>query len=309
MQEYKIDLKLGQDFNRAIVSSRRNRLWAWFLRRPSMLLPFEDVYTRLVVRGRHDRGYQTVPLDKIVGSQGRYGEFDRSFLPRTDRSAERWMRIRRAYYQERDLPPVELYKLGDIYFVGDGNHRVSEARERGQVAIDAHVTEFEVNVPLSPALDLRDLSAKKEQSDFFAWTNLVRLRPGCGIDVSTPGGYLDLIGHINRHRRELETEHPSRLSRDEAIAHWHDHVYLPAVAAIGQIRLPAALRRRLVADLYVAAANHQLLLAAETGQDVSMQEALHDYLHQFRWRVRLARAWRSTIRRWPVGPVGRPKPS
>jgi len=297
MQEFKIDRKLSRDFRRALFASRLNRVRAWLLGQPYMLLPFEDVYARLVVRGRHDRGYQTVPLDRIVGSQGRHLDFDRSFLPRTDRSEERWKRIRHVHYQDRDLPPVVLYKLGEIYFVGDGNHRVSEARERGQLAIDAYVTQFDVDVPLSPELDPRKLSDKEEQSDFFAWTDLARLRPGCDIEVRTAGGYLDLIRHINRHRRHLEAERGCQIGRDEAVAHWYDHVYLPAVAAAGQVRLPAFQRRRSAADLYLAVANHQLLLAAETGRSVSLHEALHDYLRQLSPRMRLARLWRSTISR------------
>ncbi len=309
MQEYKLDLRLSQDFDHARFSSRLNRAQAWLRRRPSMLLPFEDVYARLVVRGRHDRGYQTVPLARIVGSQGRHLDFDRSFLPRTDRGADRWKQIRRAHYQERDLPPVELYKLGDIYFVADGNHRVSEARERGQVTIDAYVTEFEVDVPLSPELDLHNLSGKEEQSDFFAWTDLVRLRPCCDIEVSSPGGYLDLIAHINRHRRRLEAEHPSHFSRDEAIVHWYDQVYRPTVAAISQMRLPAVLRRRSAADLYLAVAYHQMSMAAETGHTVDIHAAVHDYLLQLSWRMRLIRAWQSMISHLPTGIVRRRKPS
>src|SRR3712207_6266367 len=93
MHEYKLDVKLSQDFERALLSSRLNRLVAWILRRPYELLPFEDVYARLVVRGRHDRGYQTVPLNRIVGSLGRHRDFDRRFLPRTQHSVDRWKQI------------------------------------------------------------------------------------------------------------------------------------------------------------------------------------------------------------------------
>ena len=112
------------------------------------LLPLAEVRARVGVHGQHDRGIQLVPLANIVGSQGRYLDFDRSFLPRTSQTAQRWKHVDRARRENVELPPVELYKLSDVYFVVDGNHRVSVARHAGQVDIQAHVTELDIDVPL-----------------------------------------------------------------------------------------------------------------------------------------------------------------
>src|SRR3712207_1470287 len=89
------------------------------------LIPLHEGRTRLPIRGSHYRGLQHVPLSKIVGSEGRYADFDRYFLPRQTQTQERWQRINMARQGDFFLPPVELYKIGDVYFVKDGNHRVS----------------------------------------------------------------------------------------------------------------------------------------------------------------------------------------
>ena len=104
-----------------------------------------------------------------------------------------------------ELPPVELFKIGDIYFVRDGNHRVSVARQQGQNYIDAYVTELQVDVPLNPNLSVLDLLPKEEYSDFLIWTNLHELRPDERIEFSELGGYLELVRHINAHRYYLHT--------------------------------------------------------------------------------------------------------
>jgi hypothetical protein len=101
---------------------------------------------------------QVVLLDQIVGSEGRYQEFDRAFFPRQSRTRNRWISLASASYEQSPLPPVELYQVGAAYFVRDGNHRISVARARGQEFIDAYVTEMELAVPV-------ELS-KKCQSNF-----------------------------------------------------------------------------------------------------------------------------------------------
>ena len=95
-------------------------------------------------RGIERKGpvFDTVEVGAIVGSVGRCGSFDAGFLPVCSCSRERWKRVYGAFLEGKVLPPVELYKLGGVYFVVDGNHRVSVARYRGAAAVDAFVTEF-----------------------------------------------------------------------------------------------------------------------------------------------------------------------
>jgi hypothetical protein len=103
---------------------------------------FEDLRKKLGAVGGIRVGRRVVRVEKIVGSVGRSSEFDQAFLPTKASVGERWKRIDRAFHRGEELPPVSLYKIGDSYFVADGNHRVSVARYHGVEWIDAEVTEF-----------------------------------------------------------------------------------------------------------------------------------------------------------------------
>jgi len=256
------------------------------------LLPYEAVASRLLVRGQLDRGLQTVPLAKIIGSQGRYADFDRRFLPRSTHTAERWKSISRARARNLELPPVELYKLGEIYFVADGNHRVSVARYAGQLDIEARVTELTIDVPLTPKLKLADLVRKEEQSDFFEWTNLAQLRPGCAIEVTELGGYLDLIRHINWQRACLAVQRKADVSSDEAVADWYDTVYLPLVETIRASGLLRSFPDRTETDLYIWVMEHgQELLEQKAARGVKRR--LSSWLGRLATlRQRMLKAWR-----------------
>ena len=135
------------DFERARHKAFFHDLLAVFARRPNDLIPYHELRRRLAPERESYRGVQAVPLAKIVGSMDRFRDFDRAFLPRQRFTAGRWQSVDRAYYQGKDLPPIQLYQVGDVYFVKDGNHRVSVARERGQEYIHAEVIEGHVRAP------------------------------------------------------------------------------------------------------------------------------------------------------------------
>ncbi len=272
--------QVREDWERA----RRKALWEAVVdvlaRRSGELVPLEEIKTRLNVRGSHYLGLQSVPLAKIVGSEGRYADFDRRFLPRRNTTAERWMSIDNAQYHDVYLPPVELYKIGDIYFVKDGNHRVSVARQRGQHDIDAFVTEYVVDVPLDPSLSMRDMLLKEEYSDFLDWTQLARLRPAQRIELTALGGYLDLINHINTHRYYLALERNGPVSAEEAVTSWYDHVYLPVVEAIRKHDILRFFPGRTEADLYLWIMQHRHGMHERAGVDPGPEAATLDYAEQ-----------------------------
>jgi hypothetical protein len=139
-----VDEQVDADFHRA----RRRavlRHWRNRLRRDSArdsLLSFDEAKGALTQWSQSYRGMRTVDVDKISGSVGRCRDFDGSFLPLKMSMAERWIRIDRAYHRGDEVPAVSLYKIGDAYFVRDGNHRVSVARYHRVAAIDAEVVEL-----------------------------------------------------------------------------------------------------------------------------------------------------------------------
>lgn len=271
-----------EDFNRARRKAFFAQLQALLNRRPNELLSLEEVRARLNVRGQHYLGLRAVPLDHIVGSEGRYADFDRTFAPRHDATKFRWMSVDRAHHEEVALPAIELYKVGDIYFVKDGNHRVSVARLQGQTDIDAVVTELVVDVPLSPDMSVRDLLLKEEYSDFLSWTGLADLRPEQRIEFSEPGGYVDLITHINGHRYFLGLEQGDDVPRDEAVAAWYDNVYKPVVEVLREREALRSFPGRTEADLYRWIMDHRWYLRERNGgADPGPLVATEDYVRLF----------------------------
>jgi hypothetical protein len=234
--------------------SRRKALLAALLdsirRQPSEMLAFEAVRVGLNSHGQIALGHQIVPVTHIIGSEGRYSDFDRRFLPLTTAVEQRWRSIEHAMNRLIDLPPVDLWKISDVYFVRDGNHRVSVARWMGQGHIDAFVTELLVDVPLTPDLSVRTLLFAEEYSDFLEWTNLHALRPDQRIEFSELGGYLDLVRYINTYRYNLGQQLDRAIARDEAVAGWYDNVYRPIIQVIREQHALKRFPGRTEADLY-----------------------------------------------------------
>src|SRR5215210_5712890 len=149
--------QVDADFTRA---RRRARLRALVARTrmehaSNRLLSFDEVRRELVANNRLHRGTRVVEVDEIVGSVGRWDEFDRSFLPARASVGHKWKRIDRAFQRGEDLPPVELYEIGEAYFVVDGHHRVSVARYHDVPTVEAAVVEFHPSSPLHQYPKLR----------------------------------------------------------------------------------------------------------------------------------------------------------
>lgn len=142
-----LDTFANREFNRAIRIGVWRQVLSWFTKRCNELLPFDRDGLTQVMRGQRYLGLQTVPLDQIVGSEGRFRDFDRAFFPLKKHTIERWLSLAKARYQSVALPPVDLVKVGDSYFVMDGNHRISVARAWGQQFIEAEVVEVMTAVP------------------------------------------------------------------------------------------------------------------------------------------------------------------
>lgn len=235
------------------------------------LVNFDEVADRLRARQEISHRTEYVSLDKIVGSVGRYKDFTREFLPRSNVNSFRWAKIDAAVNSLEGVPPVELYKLGEVYFVRDGNHRVSVARANQIDKIEAYVTELKTPIPLTLSDFERDLwIIKIEYAEFMAETHLDLLRPGADISMTVPGRYEILLNHIEVHRylRNLDLERAGqaeRLSRAEAVTSWYDTVYLPVVEAMQRQRLLEHFPGRTEADLYFWIVKHRERLSTRFG--------------------------------------------
>ena len=240
------------------------------------LLPFEQVRKQLRLRDRHYRGLQEVTLDQIVGSVGRYQDFTRTFLPRSDGLRERWAAVEDRV-KEGGLPPVELYKVGDAYFVRDGNHRISVARAQNVPDIEAFVWEYPSLVPLSPGDDLDDLLIKRGYVAFLKKTRLNELRPDQRIELTAPGGYRDMLEHIAVHRYFLGQEYDREIEAEEAVTSWYDNVYQPIIRAIRKQGILKQFPGRIEADLYIWVSRWQHELSECYGKPIGAEEAVDEF--------------------------------
>ncbi|RMF38792.1 MAG: DUF4032 domain-containing protein [Chloroflexi bacterium] len=275
------------DFERARRRAAIQDILAALRRRPADLLPFEEVEEKLHLRPRGYRGLEDVPLDKIVGSVGRYQDFNRAFLPRRDALRDRWQRIDTLVSTGGGLPPVELYKVGDVYFVRDGNHRVSVARQHDAPTIQAYVWEFETPVPLEPDMDVDDLLLKGEQADFLQQTHLHQIRPEARIEFTVPGGYYKLLEQIAHFQRAISQIDQRDVPYEEAVALWYEMVYEPVVEIIRESGILQAFPGRTEADLYIWVLRHQQELSQRYGHPVLMDRAATDLAARSpRWHLR-----------------------
>jgi hypothetical protein len=252
MRDLHASHQLDVDFARARRRAFLHDVLAALGGRPNDLIPLHEVRRRVSPEGESHRGVQTVPLAQIVGSTDRSRDFDRAFLPRRRHSAARWKSVGRAHQQGRELPPVELYRVGDVYFVKDGHHRVSVARARGQEFIDAEVVEGRVRAPLYSTMTPKELLLQAEYAEFLRRTDLDRLRPDHDIRPTALGRYDEIWGHIEGHRRWLEEEFEGRpVGTAEAVERWYDRVYGPVVRLARERRVCRHFPGRTEADLYL----------------------------------------------------------
>lgn len=248
------------DFQKAASRAFWRRLFAWLTRQPNQLLDFDDVRKRLPVQGQRDLGFREVPIDHIIGSAGRFKDFDRLFLPLQTRTKDRWVSIDTARHAQINLPPVDLYKMGEIYFVKDGNHRVSVAREHGQEFIDAHVIEISIPVPLTLHMGVGEVELAAAQAHFLDETGLHQARPEARIDAGHPDSYERLHEHILGHRYFLGEKLGREAGLAEAAVSWYDTVYRPTRQVLEEQGVLKQFPRSAAADLYLWVAKYQWYL-------------------------------------------------
>jgi hypothetical protein len=223
--------------------------------RPVDLLPFDRVRAGLRLRHMVDRGMQDVQLDRIVGTMGREREFNREFLPREEALRDRWEEVEGLAEGPAGFQPVELYKVGEAYFVVDGHHRVSVAHSLGVPTIEALVKEFLTPVPISPDASIEEVLLQRGLADFLETTGLVPEGPD-DFRVSEPNGYERLLEHITVHRYYRGVETGRGQAWPEAVVSWRDTVYRPMVDAIRRSRIMEEFPKRTETDLYLFVMDH-----------------------------------------------------
>lgn len=263
-----------EDFSRAYRRGFWRRMSAWVSGKSNDLLAYDEVRRQLPFLGQRDIGLQEIPVDKIVGSVGRYRDFDRAFLPTQKVTSGRWISVSKARYQDVELPPIEVYKIGDVYFVKDGNHRVSVARERNQLFIDAYVTEIDVPVALTADMEMEDVIALKDYAEFVQATNLKYVLPDADLRLTLNEEYDRLMNHIITHQYFISQNQQEEVSLDNALRSWHENVYRPLVSAIQDHNLPEAFPGLTMTDLYLVVSEYQWLLREQYQGKASLADTV-----------------------------------
>ena len=200
----------------------------------SVMLPFDEVVAALGRRGQVDLGIQTIPLDSIVGTvDRRSNQFDRHFRPATGASRTRWEAIAAARRRGDPLPPIEVYRVGELHFVSDGHHRVSVARALGDDTIEARVIRVDTAMDADKRLLLRDLPLKRHERVFH---ERVPLAPEARarIQLSDEWRYTQLAALVEAWGYRASHSRERLLSRAEAAGAWFRDEYLPVVQAIDE---------------------------------------------------------------------------
>jgi hypothetical protein len=195
----------------------------------SRLLVLRDVERRLPAITRRSLGVRTIPLADVVGTEGRAATFTRDFEPRHESSRQR-IRALASAFPGGDFPPIVAVKLGDVYFVVDGHHRVALARRSGGEMIDADVTEFVTRVPLPAGADMLEVVLRQLERVFLEDSGLAEAHPGLRFSASRPALYLELLENIQVHGYHLMRDHGRVFSKEQVAADWYENVFAPAVA-------------------------------------------------------------------------------
>jgi nucleotide-binding universal stress UspA family protein len=272
------------DFKRARERAALQEILARLTGKSTELLSYEDVRHKLRARGVASRGLRDIPLDAIVGSVGRYHDFTRNFLPKQDSDQDRWARVHLATHDLAGLPPIELYQIGEAYFVHDGHHRVSVARQLGAKEIQAYVTEIRSRVPLTADTRPEELILKAEYVNFLEHTRLAELRPeadyGVNLTVTCVGRYEQIIQHIDVHRYYMGIEQQREIPYEEAVTSWFDLVYLPIVESMRELGILREFPDRTEADLYLWISKRRADIEDELGWEVPYSAVAVDLAEQ-----------------------------
>jgi len=276
--QYKFQMAI-HDFQAARQKAGIQEVLARVTGKSNQLLSYDDVAEKLKLRARTERGIQHIPINAIVGSVGRNTDFTRTFLPRNARDQQRWASVKAAFMDDgAGLPPIEVYKVGEVYFVVDGNHRVSIAKQEGFTSIEARVIEFKTDITLMPDVQPDDLIIKAEYVEFLNVTRITDLRPNVDLSVTSCCQYDKLIEQICIQECLLEKQRKSGIPFQDAVEDWYDNIYIPLAEAIRDRGLLHWFPGRTITDLYIWIAENRAALEKEQGWEIHSDIAATDLI-------------------------------
>lgn len=235
-----------RDFKRARREAAIRRVLTTLRGETDDLLDYEAISKEIATDESVDRGLKEIDLDKIVGSVGRYQDFTKTFLPKHNSDQDRWAGVMSRITDMKGMPPIELYQIGDAYFVKDGNHRVSVARQLGNKTISAYVTEVKTKAKVSAEMPADQIILNARLARFIETTGLDE----SDFTMTIAGHYNVLLRQIDREWQQLQQTDPA-VSYQKAVTHWHDTSYLPVLHALRDLGTMRRFPNRTAADIYI----------------------------------------------------------
>ncbi|MDC7235987.1 MAG: transcriptional regulator [Spirochaetales bacterium] len=272
------------DFNKAKSKALFNTVMNILRPEKRQLLSFYDVKSLIKTRSESYKGMQTVKIDDIAGSEGRYSDFNKAFLPKKEHLRKRWESIDKAYMGDVILPPIQLYKIGDMYFVRDGNHRVSVAKAQGVFSIDAEVFELTTEVEIKSDMDMMELKRSViafERNQILSQTDLDGIIEEGDIFFTAPGRYEEMLQHILGHKYFINMDQEEEIPLPEAARSWYENLYVPVVETIRKANLLNKFPGRTDADLYIWIVKQWHYLKEKYGQEYPLEAAAAKYTQEY----------------------------
>jgi len=284
LSEQFIKIDAREDFQKARMKAMFTNMLGILKPQRQNLLSFEEVKNLLHPDNQSYKGLQTVDVKLVIGSEDRYQDFNKHFQPRHDYLEHRWTRVDEAHLSNVTLPPIKLYEIGGVYFVRDGNHRVSVAHSQGVEQIDAEVISLGTKIIIDPDSSIEALYRKVleyERKDFFDQTGLDKLFPDFPFECTGTGQYEEIVSHIFVHKYFINQELAKELPLDDAVRSWFENVFEPIVHMVQNDGLLLRFPGRTNVDLYVLIVKHWHYLKEKYGPSVTAREAAESYSRLF----------------------------
>ena len=273
-----------EDFYKARNKALINEIQHFLNPEEASLISLSDLKKLLKPNNETYKGMQAVPVSKIVGSEGRYKDFDNQFFPKNAHLKARWESIDRAHLQNVTLPPVTLYELGGLYFARDGNHRISVAKARGIEFIDAEVVSLQSEIHLKEGGSMKYILSQViayEKRIFYSETNFGDITDYWCLDFTTPGQYDVIYNHILTHKYFINQDKTEEISMPDAVLSWYENVYSPVVSVIKKRKIMRKFRGRTTSDMYVWLIKYWDELKTKFGGDIELDDIAEGFTQQF----------------------------
>ena len=286
------------DFYSACLQAAIEEVGARITGTSSDLLQYDEVRRRFNGIEMPTWELREIPLDAIVGSVSRSKDFSRKLMPLNVRDRDRWVKIRSLTENLSGLPPIEVYQMGEAYFIIDGHHRASVARENKATHIEAYVRKVVTRVPIHPEDDLEELIVKSEYSDFLSKTRLDESRPDCNLLGTLPGQYDIWLQYIQSFQFLKNKQRNDEICLEQAAVEWYDEVYLPVLRIIRSRNILRWFSDRTEADLFTWIMDYRVRSEEALGWTVTTRDVAenmtYNYARDIRYRLR--RLWNKVIR-------------